>query len=185
MNKGFLKVHPKVGVFFQRFEPTRRTLMANNQGTDILSLIATEHREVEQLFKEMEASKDSKKLQNYFNQIYTALNLHAQVEEFVFYPALREYKETEQYIEEAEEEHNSVKILLEQMKSLGPKDSEFETKLKHLKESVTHHVEEEESEIFDAVRKCMNEQKLQELGQTFQETKKRLEPDVKAELARK
>ncbi|NJP09028.1 MAG: hemerythrin domain-containing protein [Leptolyngbyaceae cyanobacterium RU_5_1] len=158
---------------------------ADSKKTDILSLIETDHREVEKLFKEIESAKNSNKAQEYFDQIYKELTLHAQAEELVFYPEMREYKETEKYIEEAEQEHNSVKILLEQMKALKPGDSEFETKMTHLKESVTHHVEEEESEIFSAIRKCMDEQKLHDLGQEFQETKTKLEPDVKVPIARK
>lgn len=159
--------------------------MATEQSENILTLIESEHREAEKLFDEIENSEDAKKKQKSFEKLYQELNLHAQVEEFVFYPAMREYKETAKYIEEAEQEHNSVKILLEQMKALKPKDAEFETKLTHLKESVTHHVEEEEGEIFDAVRQCMDEKQLQELAQSFKETKSRLEPDVKEALSRK
>lgn len=159
--------------------------MATGSSENILTLIESEHREAEKLFDEIANSGDAKKKQQCFDKLYQALNLHAQVEEFVFYPAMREYKETEKYIEEAEQEHNSVKILLEQMKALKPKDTEFETKFTYLKESVSHHVEEEESEIFDAVRKCMDEKQLQELAQNFKETKSRLEPDVKKALSRK
>ncbi len=93
---------------------------------------------------------------------------------------MREYDETEQYIEEAEEEHNSAKILLEEMKMLKPDDSEFKAKLAHLIEAVKHHVEEEENEIFSAVRESMDEEELQELGQEFQQAKTNIELDVKA-----
>ncbi|MDX2215225.1 MAG: hemerythrin domain-containing protein [Oculatellaceae cyanobacterium bins.114] len=159
--------------------------MAKTKATDILALIEADHRTVEKLFTEAESAKGAKKVQECFDQIYKELNLHAYAEELVFYPAMQEYEDTQEYIEEAEEEHNSVKILLEEMKTLEPNGSEFKTRMMHLKESVTHHVEEEESEIFEAVRGCMGEQELQELGQEFQAAKGRMELEVEEALAKR
>lgn len=156
--------------------------MAKAKKADILSLIETDHRAVEQLFEEIQNEKNAKKAKGVFSRIYEELTLHAQAEELVFYPAMREYDDTEELIEEAEEEHNSVKILLEEMKALEPSDSEFQTKLTHLIENVQHHVEEEEAEIFATVRESMEDQELQELGQEFQKAKSNVESQVKAAL---
>lgn len=145
---------------------------------DILALIEADHRKVEELFAEFEGTKDAKKSQQIFNQIYKELTLHAKAEELVFYPAMQEYDEAQEYIEEAEEEHDSAKVLLEQMKALKPKDAEFQTKMQQLKESVTHHVGEEESEIFDVVRECMDDEELKALAQEFKAAKTRLESDI-------
>lgn len=150
---------------------------------DILVLIEADHREVEKLFAEIENAKGAKKAQEIFNQIYKELNLHTKAEELVLYPAMQEYEETQEYIEEAEQEHNSAKILLEEMKALSPNDSEFKDKMQQLKEAVMHHVEEEEEEVFEAVRDCMDDKELQELGQEFQDAKARLEPDIKVIMA--
>lgn len=156
--------------------------MAKTKAKDILSLIEAEHRQVEQLFEEAgTASKN--KLYEIFDQIYLAVNLHARTEELVFYPALREYEETAQYIEEAEEEHEEAEVLLEEIKALKPTDAEFQSKLTDLREAIMHHVEEEESEIFEAVRGCISEEELVELGQEFLEGKAKLEADVKAAMA--
>jgi hemerythrin superfamily protein len=153
--------------------------MAKAKLDDILSLIETDHREVEQLFEKIQKEKSSKKIKDLFSQIYEELSLHTRAEELVFYPAMREYEETAAYIEEAEEEHDAAKILLEEMKLLEPDDSKFKSKLTELIESVQHHVEEEEEEIFSAVRESMEDQELQELGQEFQQAKAKVEPDVK------
>jgi iron-sulfur cluster repair protein YtfE (RIC family) len=156
--------------------------MAKTKAKDILSLIEGEHRQVEKLFEEAEkASKN--KLYDIFEQIYLAVNLHARTEELVFYPALREYDETAEYIEEAEEEHEEAEVLLEEIKALKPTDAEFKSKLSDLKEAIVHHVEEEENEIFEAVRGCISEEELVELGKEFQEAKAKLEADVKAAMA--
>jgi hemerythrin superfamily protein len=157
--------------------------MAATKAKSILSLIESDHRRVEKLFQEMEPSKSGKAIEC-FNQIYVELTLHAKAEEIVFYPALQDYEDAKQYIEEAESEHNAAKILLEQMKMLNPAEDEFQTKLTHLKEAVAHHVEEEEQEIFEIVREYIEEEKLQQLGQEFQSAKSRLEADVELALTR-
>jgi len=156
--------------------------MAKAKATNILSLIETDHQAVEQLFNQAEQAK-GKKLQGYFKQIYKEITLHAQAEEIVFYPAMREHEETAQYIEEAEEEHTSAKVLMEQMKGMAPDDEDFVDMMMDLKDAIMHHVEEEESEIFEAVRECMSEDTLKNLGNEFQQTKKSLEADVEAMLA--
>ncbi|MFN6527902.1 hemerythrin domain-containing protein [Nostoc sp. ChiSLP03a] len=150
---------------------------------DILSLIEAEHRQVEKLFAEAEKVKGAKLVEQ-FNQIYIELILHARTEELVFYPALREYEETEQYVEEAEEEHEELSVILEEIKAFKPTQPEFKEKMSELKETLDHHVEEEEeSEIFNAVRECMSDRELTELGQEFQETKAKLVSNVEAALA--
>ncbi|MEH2229984.1 MAG: hemerythrin domain-containing protein [Nostoc sp.] len=158
--------------------------MAKTQAksTDIFSLIEAEHRQVEKLFAEAEKVKGAKLVEQ-FNQIYIALILHARTEELVFYPALREYEETEQYVEEAEEEHEEISVILEEIKALKPTQPEFKEKMSELKETLEHHVEQEESEIFNAVRECMSDRELTELGQEFQETKSKLVSNVEAALA--
>ncbi|MEH2110676.1 hemerythrin domain-containing protein [Nostoc sp.] len=151
------------------------------KSADIVSLIEAEHRQVKKLFAELDKVKGAKLVEQ-FNQIYIALILHARTEELVFYPALREYEETEQYVEEAEEEHEEVSIILEEIKALKPTQPEFKEKMSELKETLEHHVEEK-SEIFNAVRECMSDRELTELGQEFQETKAKLVSNVEAALA--
>ena len=155
--------------------------MVNAKAKNILSLIEVEHRQVEQLFAAAEKA-DNTKMYKCFNQIYEALSLHTRAEELIFYPALREYEATKGYIALSEKEHEEAKVLLEEIKELKPTDSEFRTKISELKKAVQHHVEEEEGEIFTAIRKCMNEQQLAELGQEFQESKVILEADVKVAM---
>jgi hemerythrin superfamily protein len=155
--------------------------MTATQAKNILSLIETDHRKVAQLFEEIAPAKGAKAIEC-FNQIYTELTLHAKAEELVFYPALQSFEAAKRHIEEAEAEHNSAKILLEQMKLLNPADDEFQTKLMHLKRTILHHVEEEEQEIFEFVRQSVQEAELRQLGQEFQAAKSRLEADVELAL---
>ncbi|MDF5706383.1 MAG: hemerythrin domain-containing protein [Nostoc sp. S4] len=156
--------------------------MAKTKATDILLLIEAEHRQVEQLFVEAEKAKGSK-LYEYFSQIYKILSLHSRTEELIFYPALEEYEETEQYVDEAEEEHEEISFILEEIKVLRPNNPEFQDKMNELKELFQYHVEQEEGEIFTAIRECMNEEELTELGEQFQKAKTELKPEVEAALS--
>ncbi|KAF3890311.1 MULTISPECIES: hemerythrin domain-containing protein [Nostocales] len=155
--------------------------MTQAKTKDILALIEIEHRQIEQLFAKVEQAEKIE-IYNYFNQIYKALNLHTRTEEIVFYPAMQEYQETRKYIQEAEEEHEEANLLLEKIKNLKPTDSEFNVKINKLKEAVQHHVEEEESEIFSAVRKCMKEEQLVKLGQEFLRVKEKIAADVETAM---
>lgn len=157
--------------------------MATTQAQDILTQIKADHEKVERLFEQLEKAHGSQAI-NCFNEIYKELSLHARAEELVFYPAMLNYDETKKYIEEAESEHNSAKILLEQMKAFNPEVDEFKTKFHYLKETILHHVKEEESEIFSAVQKRMSKEELQQLGQEFQAAKAREESDVEMALTR-
>ncbi|GET38805.1 hemerythrin domain-containing protein [Microseira wollei] len=147
---------------------------------DVFELIKAEHRKAEELFSAIESADDPTQRYDYFQQIYQELNLHAQTEELVLYPAMREYEETNQFVEAAEEEHVKAKELLEEIKSLDPDSSQFKSKIKKLKEAVEHHVQEEENSLLPTVSECMKKKELQQLAQEFQQTKTKLQEDIAA-----
>ena len=152
--------------------------MAKGKNQDILELITTDHREVEQLFAQIEGASKLEQLYECFNQLYKELNLHSRAEELVFYPALREYEDTDEMIEEAESEHEEAAALLEELKALSPDSPEFQDKVAELKEAVLHHVQEEESEVFETARDCLEPQQLTQLGQEFRQAKTKLEAEI-------
>jgi hemerythrin superfamily protein len=145
---------------------------------DLFELIEAAHRKVETIFSEIEKTKGSKKLDQYFNQLYKELNVHAQTEELTLYPAMRDHDDIKELVNEAEQEHTEVKVLLEQMKSLDATSSEFKEKISTLKEAVQHHVEEEENEVFPKVRQSMSDEELKQLAKEFEETQSKLQQDL-------
>lgn len=145
---------------------------------DIFELIKTDHRKAEEIFSAIEKTKSSKTLDKYFNQLYQELSLHAQVEELTFYPTIRNHEGTEELLEEAEEEHTEVKVMLEQMKSMDSSSEEFKDKLSQLKEAVQHHVQEEENEVFSQVRQLMSAEELKQLATEFKEVKSTLQAEM-------
>ncbi len=91
---------------------------------------------------------------------------------------MRDHDDIKELVNEAEEEHTEVKVLLEQMKSLDATSSEFKEKISTLKEAVQHHVEEEENEVFPKVRQSMSDEELKQLAKEFEETQSKLQQDL-------
>jgi hemerythrin-like domain-containing protein len=78
--------------------------------------------------------------------------VHAQIEEEIFYPALRNALKDTDIVAEAEVEHQSAKDLIAQIEGMGEADEMFDAKVKVLGEYVDHHIKEERSEMFTKAR---------------------------------
>jgi hemerythrin superfamily protein len=125
---------------------------------DACSLLDTDHRNVKKMFKEYEtltsskAASASQKKRDLANQICMELTVHAQIEEEIFYPALREAIKDTDLIDEADVEHATAKDLIAQIEAAGEPDDMFDAKVKVLGEYIDHHVKEERNEMFPKAR---------------------------------
>ena len=122
---------------------------------DAIKLLSADHREVEELFEKFEkASRDGTK-EKIAKQICTELKIHAQIEEEIFYPALRG-KISDDDLDEAIVEHDGAKVLINDIEAGSPDDDFYDAKVKVLQEEIEHHVKEEEKQrdnIFTQARK--------------------------------
>ena len=122
---------------------------------DAIKLLSADHREVEELFEKFEkASRDGTK-EKIAKQICTELKIHAQIEEEIFYPALRG-KISDDDLDEAIVEHDGAKVLINDIEAGSPDDDFYDAKVKVLQEEIEHHVKEEEKQqdnIFAQARK--------------------------------
>ena len=128
-------------------------------GDDAIELLTQDHRDVKKLFstfrKMVDDDAPSQERQDIAVQICEALTAHAAVEEEIFYPALREASaDSTDELDEAEVEHASVKDLIAQIQDMDPDDELYNAKVKVLGEYVTHHVQEEEQEMFPKAKKA-------------------------------
>jgi hemerythrin superfamily protein len=136
-----------------------------------LEVLKQDHQKVKGLFQEVSKGGDPSNRKELFNKIDTELEIHAHIEETAFYPALNAYEELKDMVAEALEEHQVVKIMLEELEELGSESHDFGSKLQELIESVEHHVEEEEGEMFPKVRKIFDQSQLEQLGQALESAK--------------
>ena len=132
-----------------------------------IELLEADHRKVEGLFDQYEGEKegDEQAKRALAEKICGELTVHAQVEEELFYPWLKENLDEEdmEMLEEAYVEHASAKDLIAQLEAASEIDEAYDAKVKVLGEYIKHHVKEEEEEIFPEVRDMKEE--LDELGQ--------------------
>jgi hemerythrin superfamily protein len=113
--------------------------------TDATHILAADHRTVEGLFEEFEKATSSDRKAKLAAQICTELKIHAQIEEEVFYPALRG-KIDDDLLNEAYVEHDGAKVLINDIEASGPDDEFFDAKVTVLSEEIKHHVKEEEKQ---------------------------------------
>ncbi len=132
--------------------------MATRNQKDACDLLDTDHKNVKKMFKEYEeltnsrARSASQKKMELAQQICMELKVHAQIEEEIFYPALREAIKETDLLDEAEVEHQSAKDLIAQIEAAGEPDDMFDAKVKVLGEYIDHHVKEERNEMFPKAR---------------------------------
>jgi len=144
---------------------------------DAIRLLEADHKTVEGLFKRFEklGPRAKKGKQDVVERIIKELAVHAAIEETVFYPAVREAIDDEKIdhmVLESLEEHHIVKWVLSELQGMSSEHERFDAKVTVLMENVRHHVEEEEEELFPAVAKAFDKERLNELGEALAEAKK-------------
>lgn len=139
------------------------------QEADAIMLLSSQHREVDQLFDELEATDDrsKKERERIMSTLIRKLNWHTQLEERVFYPAARNAEKDR--VLQSFEEHDNITAMLRKLSTLSGTDETFLAKVKVLKKMVQHHVKEEEQDLFPHCRASLGEEKLFELGAQMQE----------------
>jgi hypothetical protein len=137
-------------------------------------LLKKDHEKVSGILEKLDATTERgvKTREELFTQLKTELDIHAQIEEQILYPVLKELKETNEITLEAYEEHGVVKQLLSELEALPKDDEMWGAKLTVLKENVEHHVKEEEGDMFKDARKVLSTEQVEELGTRMEEAKK-------------
>lgn len=140
---------------------------------NVIELLKEDHRTVDQLFQKVKATEESEH-KDLFEQIKQELDVHAHVEEKIFYPKLKEEgdKELQDITLEGIEEHHQAKMFLRELSNLADESEKFEPKLKVLMEDIEHHVQEEEGQMFPMVEEQFDEEVLEQLGLEVEEEKK-------------
>ena len=126
------------------FAHTQEDFMAEEMPNDAIALLKADHRKVEALFEEFDKARRSDSKARIVEQICTELKIHTMIEEEIFYPAVKRKIENPSIIEEGVIEHDSAKVLVNDLARADPKDEYYDAKVKVLSEEIKHHVAEEE-----------------------------------------
>lgn len=137
---------------------------------DAVKLLEKDHRRFERLMKEGEetTARASKRRRDILGTLAVEIAAHERKEEKVLYPALKRHREARDIVLEGYQEHHVADVLLGELKNLDPTDERWGAKFKVLKESLDHHIEEEEGHMFRTARSVLGRDTLEELGRRMQ-----------------
>lgn len=149
------------------------------------ALLKQDHAAVKRLFTEFArtTARAQKTRQRLIDTIATELDIHAQIEEEIFYPALENVEGARPLLEEAHEEHQQVKELVAEVQGMDPVDPGLPKKLRELKDAVLHHAGEEEREMFPKAEE-LGADELERLGERLEERKQALSEGLVARTKR-
>ena len=115
---------------------------------DATALLRADHKAVAGLFADYEKSRSAATKKKLVARICTELSVHAQIEEEIFYPAVKLATKDKKLVPEAVVEHGTLKALIEQVEGMEPDGEMFDARIKVMSEYVKHHVKEEQGEMF-------------------------------------
>src|SRR6185436_999538 len=136
------------------------------------ALLRADHKLVSGLFAEYEKTRSSARKKELVSRICTELSVHAQVEEEIFYPAIKQALKDKELVPEATVEHATLKDLVAQVEGVEPDGEMFDARIKVLSEYVKHHVKEEQEEMFPKAKATRLD--MVELGAQLSERKAEL-----------
>lgn len=127
---------------------TAKKSEATTKAQDATTMLKADHQKVSDLFAQYEKARVSSKKKDLVMQICNELTVHAQIEEEIFYPAVKKATKDRELVPEALIEHATLKDLIAQVKNVEPEGEMFEARITVLSEYVKHHVKEEENDMF-------------------------------------
>lgn len=134
-----------------------RKTPSNAGPPDAIALLRKDHADLLEMFDDFKKIKDrgdDDLKHELVERLCIELTIHAQIEEELFYPALRDAFEDQSLLDEAEVEHTMASVLISELESMEPGDDLYDAKVTVLGEYVRHHIEEEHEHMFPKARKA-------------------------------
>jgi hemerythrin superfamily protein len=154
---------------------------------DAIAILTDDHKKVKTMFtdftKLMKSGGKGEERGSLVVKICEELTVHAQIEEEIFYPAVRAAIGDNDLMDEADVEHAGAKELIAQLEEMEPGDDHYDAKVTVLGENVDHHVKEEQDEMFPKAKKAKLD--LAALGAQMLERKQELQASGRSSSAKK
>lgn len=144
---------------------------------DPIELLKIDHRRFEKLLADGEDTTERaiKGRGEILDALTSELGVHEALEEQLLYPALRPHAEAHDIVLEGIEEHHVADVLLKELHKVRKDNEKWGAKFSVLKESVEHHIKEEERVMFPAARAALAREELLALGARMRALKSELE----------
>ena len=147
------------------------------QQPDVIEILEHDHREVEEMFAELESlrgaatEKELERRKELTENVTIELVRHSVAEEVLVYPKVED-KVSEEEVEHAREEHAEAEETLQRLEKLDADDPAFDDELATLMEEIRHHIEDEEGQMFAQMRQVIDADELRTLGARVEAFKK-------------
>ena len=138
----------------------------------ITNMIRADHTHVLATFHQYEIDTSPGTKRALVNTICLALEIHAQLEEEIFYPAMREIARDAGVVGKSVPEHDEMRRLVARLRSMEPTDADYDATVMELMRDVMHHVADEETILLPDAERSLAD-RLEELGAAM--TKRRLQ----------
>lgn len=146
--------------------------LVNKVAPSIISLIRMDHTHVMATFHQYMLHSSPSKKRAIVNVICLAVEMHAQLEEELFYPEMRQVRHDEAVLDKSVPEHNEMRALMDQLKGADPTGPRYDQTVMALMREIMHHVADEETTLLPEAEKYISKARLSELGAQW--TKRRL-----------
>jgi hemerythrin superfamily protein len=147
-----------------------------DHGDDVVSILTTDHREVEQMFAELEKLRgtgDHDRIREVTEKVITELVRHSVAEEAYLYPATRTLIPGGDALADQEiAEHAEAEQVMKDLERTDTTDARFDELLTRLMTDIRAHIQEEESQLFPQLVHHADAAKLRELGSKITAIKK-------------
>lgn len=140
--------------------------ISRRSATDAIGLLESDHRRMEDLLKRGEATTPGavKRRRSLLDTVSSELAVHELIEETVFYPALRSHDEARGIVLEGLEEHHAANLIVRELHEVAADNEQWGAKFKVLQETIQHHIDEEEGEMFRTARGVLSADELAAMG---------------------
>lgn len=139
---------------------------------DITRMIRLDHAHVLAAFRRYRARMPEIRKQAVVENVCLALDIHAQLEEEIFYPAMRRIAAAGEILEKSVPEHDEMRRLIGSVRGMNPLDANYDETFRKLVRAVLHHVADEETMLLPLAEELMPEE-LGHLGRLM--TRRRIE----------
>ena len=166
-----MSVTEKASEVFGQLRATAKSTSQDLSG--ILQTLAEEHGKVDAMMKRVKSAGNDAQVRNeFFPTIRKELLAHSDAEEEKFYDVIRKEASLKDKVEHSEKEHRDIEKALDKVGNCNPDTDAWGAAFDELMETVDHHVDEEEGEVFPAAAKHFSREQLENMDDDFKAAKK-------------
>lgn len=157
--------------------------LVSKMAPSIISLIRLDHTHVMATFHQYMLHSSPGKKRAIVNTICLAVEMHAQLEEELFYPEMRKVSHDEAVLDKSVPEHNEMRALMDRLKGADPSSHGYDQTVMRLMREIMHHVADEETTLLPEAEKYISKDRLSELGAQWTQRRLRMARPHAGEIA--